>query len=459
MSLLLIVGLGCGSGGSAGPDAGGGGHGGSGATAGGAGGVIGGGGQGAGQGGNAGGAAGPSLHVTFAEAFPASIRAPIGVLIAVTRDDTAVVVTPSSGSTIGDPGATITWFPAQGARRTLAFPNVITPNAMTIDKSGAIWLIGQLYQAVSFGGPTLQPVDNGYYLVKLAADGSHLASVAVSRTDVTFPQAMAADGDGNIYVAGGLLLTTGTVSSAVFLTKFSSTGTQLYDQTYVASDTEAYAQSIAFRKDGDLVLVGFFNSTLKLGTTQLTSAAGLSSNGFVAVIDHSTGAARSAFSLGGATLDSVSSVQVTTSGSLRIAGQISGTSMVGDKLVQADPRGSAFIADLTDAGVTSWVQLVGAPGIIAHGDTNAADRTFGAGHIDLAATSDAILATVGADGQLVVPLSVENLDGNGATSCAADLHGGVWVGGEFQGSTDLGTGPISGSDPTLPANFLAHLEP
>jgi hypothetical protein len=397
--------------------------------------------------------------VTFAEALPASIRAPVGVLIAVDASDTAIVVTPANGTTIADPGPTITWLPLQGSRRALTFANATTPNAMAVDRSGAIWLAGQLYQPVSFGGPSLQPIDNGYYLAKLSSDGTPLVTVPVSRTATTFPEAIAADGDGNVYVTGGMLSTTGTVASSVFLTKFSPTGTQIFDQTYVGTDTEASAQAIAFRSDGDVVLAGFFNASITFGGTHLSSAAGLSSNGFVAIVDHMTGAARSASRFGGATLDSANSVQVTSSGALRLAGQTSGSSTIGGMTVQAAAQGSAFIAELSDAGAANWVRLVGAPGTLAHGDTNAADRTFGVGHLDGASASDAIVATADADGQVAMLLRVSNADGNGATYCAADLHGGVWVAGEFQGSTDLGTGALSGSDPTLPTNFLAHLEP
>jgi hypothetical protein len=446
-ALLLVVAVGCGGGGGAKPDAGGGG-------AAGLSGI-----DGPVPDASADGSAGPSFHVTLAEALPASIRAPVGVLIAVDASDTAIVVTPSSGTTLGDPGPTITWLPLQGSRHALTFANATTPNAMTVDRSGAIWLVGQLYQPVSFGGQTLQPIDNGYYLAKLSPDGTPLATVPISRTDTTFPQAIAADGDGNVYVTGSLLSTSGTVTSSVFLTKFSSSGTQVFDQKYVGTDTEASAQGIAFRSDGDVVLAGFFNSSITFGTTHLSSAAGLSSNGFVAIVDHASGAARSAFRFGGATLDSANSAQVTSTGALRIAGQTSGSSTIGGMTVQAAAQGSAFIAELTDTGAASWVRLVGAPGTIAHGDTNAADRTFGVGHLDGASTSDAIVATAGADGEVAMPLRVSNADGNGATYCAADLHGGVWVAGEFQTSTDFGTGPLSGSDPTLPTNFLVHLEP
>jgi hypothetical protein len=54
---------------------------------------------------------------------------------------------------------------------------------------------------------------------------------------------------------------------------------------------------------------------------------------------------------------------------------------------------------------------------------------------------------------------VANADGNGATDCAAHHHGGVWVTGEFQGTTDLGAGTLTAADPTLPSNFVLHLHP
>lgn len=52
-----------------------------------------------------------------------------------------------------------------------------------------------------------------------------------------------------------------------------------------------------------------------------------------------------------------------------------------------------------------------------------------------------------------------NADPNGVTNCAADHHGGVWVTGEFMGTTNLGTGTLTAADPTLPSNFVAHLQP
>ena len=85
-----------------------------------------------------------------------------------------------------------------------------------------------------------------------------------------------------------------------------------------------------------------------------------------------------------------------------------------------------------------------------HTDIDGADRTFGVGHMNTRETMT--------DARLSLSLQVPNPDGNGVTSCAADHHGGG-VGGEFQGTIDFGMGPLSGADPTLPTNFLVHLQP
>ncbi len=446
-----------GSGGHAGAGGGGaasGGHGG-------AGGAAAGGHGGAGGGAAGGGGAPGSLHATYSQVLPASSGAPIGALVAVDSNDTAIVVAPSTGSATSDPGPTITWFPAQGQPHSLSYPNAVTPAAMAVDATGTIWLVGQLYQTVSFGGSTtVQPVTNGYYLAHLGADGSPLATYPVTRDDVTVAATMALDASGNVYVAGGVLLTSGTLGSYVFVTKFSPTGAQIYDKTFAGSDTEAMAQAMAIAPNGTVVLGGFFDSTLQIGSKSLQSAAGLSSNGFFAVLDPSTGDPLGAFSFGGTVVDVASSVTVTSAGNIRMAGSLTGSITLGGMTVQADPDGSAFIAEVTPAGQAQWIDIVGSgtPGTLFQTAINAADLSFAVGHLTRAAATDAIVAEVAGANQVTIPVDVANADGNGATACAADHHGGVWVTGEFMGTTDLGTGTLIAADPTLPSNFVVHLQ-
>jgi len=153
-------------------------------------------------------------------------------------------------------------------------------------------------------------------------------------------------------------------------------------------------------------------------------------------------------------------VAVTSAGNIRIAGSLAGASTLGGMTVQADPNSSGFIAEVTPAGAARWIDLVGGlSGTIFQMATNAADVSFAVGHLNEATATDAIVAEVDSAGQLSLPVRVANDDENGATNCAADHHGGVWVTGEFQGTIDLGSGTLTAPDPTLPANFVVHLQP
>ena len=145
----------------------------------------------------------------------------------------------------------------------------------------------------------------------------------------------------------------------------------------------------------------------------------------------------------------------------RIVGSLTATSTVGGKAVHADPNTSAFIAEVTPAGVANWVNIVGngTPGAIFQTAINAADLSFAVGHLNGSSTTDAIVAEVDSADELSLPVREANADGNGATNCAADHHGGVWVTGEFRGTTDLGDGTLTSADPTLPSNFVLHLQP
>jgi hypothetical protein len=400
-----------------------------------------------------------ALHVTLSRALPASQLSLVGLLLAVDSNDGAVVVGPSANSFSTDPGPSITWFPRTGTSRTRAFTDATTPAALALDLTDSIWLAGQLYRSVSFAGPTLQPIDNGYYLVKLAADGSHLLSIAVPQSDVTTVQGITTDAAGNAYVVGGLLRTDGTLGSSAFVTKFSATGAQLYQRTFIGADIEASAQSIAVTPNGEVVIAGFFNSSLTLGSNVLTSQGGLASNGFVAILDAADGSAKSAFSFGGTVADVANSVQLTHDGHLRVSGTLTGSSSIGGKSVDADAAGSGFVADLSQSGVANWLRLLDGQSFVARADTSGMDLTFAAGDADDGTSQNAIVASVGANAALTLLVRSPNNDGNGATSVAADRHGGAWVGGEFQGTVDFGLGVLSGADPTLPTNFVLHIQP
>ncbi len=164
-------------------------------------------------------------------------------------------------------------------------------------------------------------------------------------------------------------------------------------------------------------------------------------------------------SFGGANFyDAAHAIDITSTGALRISGALAGSSNIGGTPVQANAGGSAFIAELTPAGTTNWVDVLGGEGIVFQSSTGIDDRTFAVGRID-GDYNTAFLLETGPGATLTFPLAINVGSTNGATATAADRHGGVWVSVESVGATSFGTSVASAVDPTLLTNFLVHLEP
>ena len=411
-------------------------------------------------GGTLGKGSGP-LQVTHAEALPGitDYIPLIGVDVGVDSHDNAVVVGPAS-SGAKDPGPTISWFAGHTISRAMTYAHAPTPSAMAIDPSDSIWLVGHLESGappVDFGGTPVTAVD-GYYLAKLSSDGAQLFVNAIAPPGNNYVEEMTTDGSGNVYVVGSRR-PSGSVNESAFVSKFSPDGVPIFDRAFPGSDTVTTPRDVAIAPNGDVIVVGEFNATTQFGDFQITSlgAAGHFMNAFVAVLSPTDGTPKQAFGFGGTTGDYAAAVDVTASGALRITGDVSGRATIGGIGVQADANGSAFVAELTPAGTADWALLGEGQSYLFQSDTNSADRTFVVGRIAGPTTSESIVGSVGSERTLSLPLRVQT-DGS-ASHAAADRHGGVWVGGQFLGVVDFGTGPLAGPDATMPTNFLLHLEP
>src|SRR6185503_10585039 len=116
---------------------------------------------------------------------------------------------------------------------------------------------------------------------------------------------------------------------SVFVTKFSPSGAELFNQVFQGQGSTTYANDIAIAPDGEVFIVGTYNVGVQFGSTALTVPATSIDSGFVAALDPATGAARRAFRFGGADFDVGNSIEVTSSGALRVAGLVSGAATIG----------------------------------------------------------------------------------------------------------------------------------
>jgi hypothetical protein len=380
--------------------------------------------------------------------------------LAVDSQDTAVVVGPSTSNEAEDPGPTLTSIPLQGAPLKVTFPNAITPEAIAVDASGNIWMVGQLFRPVSFGGATLPAVEAGYYLAKLTSTGTQVFAMSISRATSPWLRAIVTDAQGNAYVVGGISDNGAPPHQSVFVTKFSPSGAELFNQTFQSEGSSAWAADVAVAPDGEILIVGSHNAPLQVGSTTLNLPTGSILTGFIAALDPATGAPRRAFGFGGPDFDVGNSIEVTSNGALRVSGLLSDAATIGGVIAQAGDKGSPFVAELSAAGVASWVHLV-APGegIVFAADTNTAGRTFAVGYITNSA-KETFVGAVGRGSPLIFPLRATIADdSNGGMVAAADRHGGVWVAGDFKGSVSFAGSTLNAASATAFGNFLIHLEP
>jgi hypothetical protein len=131
------------------------------------------------------GGAGAQVHAAAARA-------------ALARDGFAVARTWPGGVAISvhEPGGAVRW--------TRTFASAVTVQVMTLGLDGRVVLGGHFEQAISFGGPTLEPVYDGEvdvnsFVVALArADGAHVFTRRIPTTRLTG----AGGGGGRLVIAG-----------------------------------------------------------------------------------------------------------------------------------------------------------------------------------------------------------------------------------------------------------------
>jgi hypothetical protein len=285
-----------------------------------------------------------------------------------------------------DPGPTIRWYSSAGVlKRERLFSQATTPVAMTVAFDDSIWLVGMLSKAVSFGGTTLAKSDGAYYLVHLAADGSHLLSTTVTSSQVVWLRGMTSDAQGNVYIGGELLNADYTLGTP-FVRKVSSSGVTVFERS-MTSAGRGGVFDMALTPAGDIAITGYVQGTVDFGVAKLTSKTGSAGtaieNGFVAILGAVDGTPSMARAFGGTVEDLGYSIDVTRAGAVRVGGYLTGPGDVGGTAVNASTSDSPFVAELNPTtGVANWVRILGGDGVVFDTTTDAAGRTFAVGRFE-----------------------------------------------------------------------------
>jgi hypothetical protein len=347
----------------------------------------------------------------WARAFPISSEAAFGVA----PDGTIVLAGTFQGT--ADLGTGLLACPASGTCPVIAklAPDGTTtfakalfganasggrPAKVLVNASGEIVITGTIPAGSAFdcGTGPITATSQDVFLAKLSANGNCLWSKGGGATSQATPSALATDAAGDLLLAGWMFgsLTFGgatiTVPSGTgyFLAKLDATGAPLYAKAFPVGQSQQYVGA-GMDSAGNAFLAGTFSGSTDFGGGPLTATA--AGDVFVAKFD-----------ISGNHLWSKNY----GSGSPEIA-----------NAVAVDPGGNAW--------VTGYFQ-------------NLTD--LGAGSLKSAGADDVFLAKYGPDGAGLASHAYGDAQPQYGVYVTTNALGSPIVAGIFQGSLDVGSGPI-----------------
>jgi Beta-propeller repeat len=216
-------------------------------------------------------------------------------------------------------------------------------SGITTDGAGNVYVAGFVRNSL-FNPATA-------YVAKYNNAGQVLWSKEWSGAGSSSAASVAIDKSGNVYITGITNATLkGTLSSAsvqggdVFVAKYSTSGTKLWDQT-IATSAQEYARSIAVDAIGNVYITGNTDSTLP----GQTSAGGI--DGFVAKYS-TTGTSLWTKQFGTSGLDESQGIAVSDTGYVYLTGETTGGIFGNTNLGSSDAWLAAFNSDGKLAGST-----------------------------------------------------------------------------------------------------------
>ena len=166
---------------------------------------------------------------------------------------------------------------------------------VTVDRAGDVLVLGYFSQAIDLGGGTLRTASTDYdvFLAKYsAADGGYRWARAFAGPGYEMPHALSTDADGNVAITGyfqytinlgGSLLSSAAVGATdIYVGKFSPTGAHLWSARHGGAGSD---DGVAITADttGRVVVTGTFSGVADLGGQSMTSAG--STDAFVLRLD------------------------------------------------------------------------------------------------------------------------------------------------------------------------------
>jgi uncharacterized protein (AIM24 family) len=215
---------------------------------------------------------------------------------------------------------------------------------VAVDANGNVLMTGYFLSDINLGGGTLSTRGGSdAFVAKFSSTGTHVWSKSFGGTTADQALDIVADSSGNAVVlgffssstdfGGGALTTAGGWDT--FLVKYSATGAYLWAKSFNAPGSYDMPRSIGVDGNGNVVITGYFTSTIDLGGGVLSAVVSGVHSTFVAKYS-SSGAHVWSERFGGTSgLDSMG-IAMDRTGNVLVTGSFAGTaSFSGESLTSA----------------------------------------------------------------------------------------------------------------------------
>ena len=344
----------------------------------------------------------------------------------------------------------------------------ITTNDMQVDDDGTIFLAGSFNGTVDFDPSStvnsLTAIDLSTPFVAKYSQGGELIWVKQfdAGDSLTYINAMALDGLGNIYMTGytystnltfGSTTLTNNGSTDAYVAKLDSSGSVVWAKGFGGTGADT-VRDLTVDSSGNLVLVGDFTGAVDFDPSAavVTRTSAGNTDIFITQLTNA-GNFLSAATYGGVNLDIARQVEFDSSGNKYVSGYFATTTQLGGQtLISAGPH-DGFLLKVNNAGTVQWVRqavsatlsgastslAVSATGNVLWSSAFTGDVNFGAGSptLNSGAAYGVFLTQWDNLGNLVQSASLASSQTVSLTGVAWDPQGQAVLLGRMLAETDF----------------------
>ncbi|MCF7792675.1 MAG: SBBP repeat-containing protein [Candidatus Cloacimonetes bacterium] len=342
-------------------------------------------------------------------------------------------------------------------------------NAIALDASGNIYVIGSFFSTVDFGSHSI--TSNGWldiFVAKMNSSGEWQWALNAGSGNNDEGYDIAVDSDGNVYITGYFMETasfgSNSISAAgwsdIFVAKLDTDGNWLWVSN-AGSGSNSYddvGNSLTVDNSGDVCVTGTFSDTANFGSSSITSYGDLDI--FAAKIS-SSGSWQWASVAGGVGFDLGMAITADVNGNSYVTGSFCETATFGtNTLENPDLLDDIFVAKLDASGTWQWASDAGG---VSSGDTGngiavdengncyvtgnfQAGATFGNHTIPTNGSHDIFVAKIDNSGTWQWAVNGGGDIGDIGRDIAIDASGASFVIGSFYGdSATFGSYTLTGA--------------